>query len=230
MYMYWNRAAWLAAVAASLGVAWAAFGAVDSGIGIVFLPEYRGAIGNHLNRERELRFEEDVFAGETVKTGPGGSTALQFLDETRIQIGANSTVVLDEFVFDPNAGLQEATLNFGTGIFRIISNGSGADQRLRLRTPTAVLAIRGTKFILEIKPDGGTVVGILEGSVAAFPCGGEAASAEADQSLIVDASCTGTKVVDGIATSSTDPAVTSDISIPADGPEESHGGEKGGVE
>ncbi len=218
MHKYGSRAAWLAAVAASLGVAWAAIGAVDNGIGIVFLPEYKGAVGIQTNRERELRFEEDVFAGETVKTGPGGATALQFLDETRIQIGANSTVVLDEFVFDPNAGLQQATLNFGTGIFRIISNGSGSDQRLKLRTPTASLAIRGTKFMLEIKPDGGTVVGILEGEVAAFPCGGESASAEADQSLIVEASCTGTKVVEGNAISSTDPAVTSDVPVAADGP------------
>ena len=166
------RYALLSATAATaLGAGVMAFGAGDAGIGVVFMPEYKGALGVYSNRERELRYEEEVFATETVKTGPGGGTALQFLDETRLQVGANSTVVLDEFVFDPNAGFQMATLNFGVGAFRIISNRSGADNRFQLRTPTAVLAIRGTKFILEVGQDGGTIGGILEGAVMAPPCG-----------------------------------------------------------
>jgi len=212
--MRWSATLAAAVTAAVFGLALATQAAVVvPRIGIVFLPEYKGAKGVHPDLgTRELRFSEPVYAAETVRTGPGGSTALEFLDATRLQVGANSTVVLDEFVYDPDAGTAVATIEFGTGIFRYVGSGLGTDKNVQLRTPTTVLAIRGTKLIIFVDVDGSTTAAVLEGEVEATPCGGDPVAVESDFSVIVPASCTGATVVAGVATPSTDVAVTSDIS------------------
>src|SRR5262245_6333753 len=88
---------------------WAAFfaadarGAVVDPIGTVFYEQTQEAWGKPpQNDERELRYTDPVYHEELVRTGPSGGTALQFLDTTRLQVGANSSLVLDRYVFDPD--------------------------------------------------------------------------------------------------------------------------------
>ena len=188
-----------------------AVAAVDPEIGLVFQEEYRGAIGHHpAIGERPLQFTDPVYAAEVVRTGAQASTALQFLDDTRLQIGANSTVVLDKFVFDPDQGVTKGAIDFGAGIFRYVGSGLAKTEALELRTPTAVMGIRGTKLIIYVAADGATTVAVIEGAVKVDPCGGDDAVAEAGYSAIVPASCDGASLVAGVATPF-DPAVMADL-------------------
>jgi hypothetical protein len=38
---------------------------------------------------------------------------IRFADKTQIQLGANSTIVLDKFVYDPSSGTADAAIKFG---------------------------------------------------------------------------------------------------------------------
>ncbi len=142
----------------------------DDGIGLVFQEEYNGALGQLANDERELRYTDPVYRDERVSTGPESTTALQFLDATRLQVGANSALVLDRYVFDPDRGTGEAVISFGTGVFRFITGQMANKDGFRLQTPTAVMAIRGTKLIVAVYPDGTTQVAVVEGELEVDPC------------------------------------------------------------
>src|SRR5271168_1714482 len=72
----------------------------DPQIGSVVQREFTGAVGTRAASQsvEELTYTHDVFAGEKVNTADGASTVLRFSDQTQLQVGANSSLVLDSFV------------------------------------------------------------------------------------------------------------------------------------
>lgn len=180
-------------------------------IGHVFQRPYLGATGMRVASGSEnLYFNTTVYAGEAVITEGGGSTALKFHDGTGLQVGANSNVVLDRFVYDPDAGTADAVLNFSKGIFRFVS-GELRDDSMRLETPSATLAIRGTAFILAVDDAGNTDVWIIAGAVEGTSrAGGAPGTAHAGQSLTVTNGVPGVLITDG-RSGPHDPAVESGL-------------------
>ncbi len=146
----------------------------DQQIGNVVQKDFNGAKGLRVasTSADDLLFNHDVFAGETVKTSSSASTVIRFQDQTQIQVGANSSIVLDKFVYDPASGTGDAAIKFGTGVFRFITGDIKNKDAVKLTTPTTSLTIRGTKFVLAVAADGTTTVGVLEGVVEVAPCGG----------------------------------------------------------
>ena len=153
---------------------------------------------------------------------------IRFQDKTQIQVGANSSVVLDKFVYDPNSSTGDAAIKFSTGVFRFITGDIKNKDAVKLTTPTTSLTIRGTKFLLAVASDGGTTVGVIEGMVEVTPCGNGAAVHEnAGQAVRVDTACQATQVAMG--TVPTDPATVADYDVKEDrGDQPNGGGEHGG--
>lgn len=212
MNLFLRRLAGPAAVIAGLAAAGTGELRAEPAIGAVFQRPYLGAIGTRIDGTSEkLYFNTTVFAEETVHTGARAGTALRFADGTKLQVGANSTVVLDRFVYDPDGGAAEGVIRFSTGIFRFIS-GKMPKDALRLETPSATLAIRGTKFVLAVDDQGATDVWVIEGSVEAIPETGDPATAQAGQSLVIEPGRPGVTLVNG-RTAPHDPAVEDDLSF-----------------
>jgi hypothetical protein len=136
----------------------------------------------------------NVFEKEKVTTSPTGRTALQFLDNTRIQVGPNSTVVLDKYVYDPNRQVGEVGVNFSKGIFRFVTGGLKNKDGYDLKTPTATMVVRGTKVIVAVATDGKSEFTFLEGTGRIIPCGGDALDANTGQTLITTPKCDGVSV------------------------------------
>jgi len=183
-------------------------------IGGVVQQQFKGATGSRVGGAFEqLYFNRDVFAGETVRTPHDGSTVLQFADQTQLQVGQGSSVVLDRFVYDPNTGLGDEAISFSQGIFRFISGRTKNEGSTGLTTPTATLTIRGTKLIIYVANDGSTTVAIIEGAIDVAPCGGGAAvHGTAGQTIQVTAACNGARQV-SIDSLPKDPAVESDYAL-----------------
>ena len=189
-------------------------------IGMVFQPEYKGAIGQlPAGGEHELHFSEPIYAEEVVLTDARASTALEFLDKTQLRVGTNSTVKLDKFIYDPSTGDGAALLNFGVGAFRYVSGSLGKSKKMQLATPTAVLSIRGTELVIAVAPDGTTQVAVLDGEIEVTPCGGERGIAKAGETATVTSRCTGVSVTLGLAIPE-DETLFADLSniAPAAGP------------
>ncbi|USG61489.1 FecR domain-containing protein [Sneathiella marina] len=73
---------------------------------------------------------------------------ITFMDETILTIGENSTLVIDQFLYDPKKSVGRILLDAAQGPFRFISGGIGKmkDKRAEVKTSSATIGIRGTDF------------------------------------------------------------------------------------
>ena len=104
-----------------------------------------------------------LFQDDLVRTGNLGRAGLQFLDQTELEVGPNSSTKLDRFVFNPDKTASDVSINLAKGVFRFISGGQSRPNTYTLTTPHATLGIRGTKC--ELRVAGTTQVFCWEGYV-----------------------------------------------------------------
>jgi len=112
---------------------------------------------------RELRVGVDVFAHETVRTAEQSTARIVFEDQTKLEIGARSEVVLDRFVYDPNRSNSEVAVSIAKGIARF-TTGVLAHESYKISTPTATIGVRGTTLDTQVD-ERGTWVYVENGSV-----------------------------------------------------------------
>ena len=62
-----------------------------------------------------------VGLNDTLQTGANARLQVTFRDNTTLTLGENATVVVDRFVFDPDASVGEATLNATKGALRMVT-------------------------------------------------------------------------------------------------------------
>ncbi|MEZ5647458.1 MAG: FecR family protein [Alphaproteobacteria bacterium] len=106
-----------------------------------------------------------------VSTSVNALSRLLFVDDTTLTVGANSSMILDRFVYDPKTAKGEILVHMATGVFRFVS-GKMPKENVTLVTPGASIGIRGTDFIVEILGDGTTRVSVLHGRVIMTPTAG----------------------------------------------------------
>ena len=184
-------------------------------VGVVFQTEFNGALGRLNTNERDLLYTKPVYTNEVVHTGKQSSTALLFLDKTRLQVGANSDVVLDRYVYDPSSNIGNVAVNFSSGIFRFVTGKMKNKDGYGLKTPSGVMAIRGTKLIIYVDEKGNTITYVEVGEITAISCGGKKVDVHAGQSVLIPIDCSGVTVVEGNLTPP-DPAVVADLPVPQD--------------
>ena len=99
---------------------------------------------------------------DTVKT-KNGRTAIQFVDETRVDVTENSKLVIDEFVYDPNTSTGSLALKASFGTVRYASGqiAKNSRQNVKISTPTAVVGVRGTDFSLTVDETGNSTIILL---------------------------------------------------------------------
>jgi hypothetical protein len=146
-----------AAFSLSATVALAADG-VGEAMAVVDAARASGQIG-----ERTLAVGSRVFVGDLVATDDAGEAQLLFADGTRMVVGANSSLVIDEFLFRGDAAANKFAVRALGGAFRFIS-GEGGDDGYSIRTPTATIGVRGTAFDFTVSPSGETKVVLLAGT------------------------------------------------------------------
>ena len=132
---------------------------------------------------------------ELVETIVNGALHLQFLDQTSLRLGSASQVTLDRFVYDPDTGAGEMVLDLGEGVFRFIT-GKLDKRGIQLRTPVALIGIRGTDLVVRVGADGTTTVYMFRGSsVVTALRGGETAGLGVAMGVSVDPTGTVTEGV-----------------------------------
>ncbi|HIJ83823.1 MAG TPA: hypothetical protein HPQ00_06405, partial [Magnetococcales bacterium] len=119
--------------------------------------------------ERTVKEGDAIFKGDVLQTQKGGLVKLVFADGTSFQLGEEARAVIDKYIFDPAAKLGGFEATVTKGIFSFESGGiSGlnAGRHSAIKTPTAVIGIRGSQLSGEVTDDGSTTVvhtqGILD--------------------------------------------------------------------
>jgi hypothetical protein len=96
---------------------------------------------------------DPVYEKDTIKTGDGGSIGLTFVDNTVMSAGPNSEIDMSQYRFDSNnfngamlADVHQGTVTMVSGDIARSSPGA-----MRIKTPAAMLGVRGTRFAIEVK-------------------------------------------------------------------------------
>lgn len=123
---------------------------------------------------RNLFVGNDVVYRELLQTVEDGALHVQLADATELRLGSASTVVLDEFVYDPAADTGALVATVAKGVARFITGGT-ENGRFVVRTPVATVSPRGTEFSVWVEEDGSTRIWVQAGSVVVTPLEGEPA-------------------------------------------------------
>ena len=105
-----------------------------------------------------------VEADDNVRT-TAGKVGITFTDNTRVQINENSKLVIDSFVFDPNAkkSAGKLAMNVALGTVRYTSGkvAHNNPDSVKIKSPTATVAVRGTDFTLTVDEIGRSTIILL---------------------------------------------------------------------
>lgn len=113
---------------------------------------------------RTLAAAKPVYSGDRINTGGSGQAQIVFADDTKLVVGPNSSIVIDDFVFNKNNSVAKVSLQMTKGAFRFITGG-GPKRAYEIVTPTATLGIRGTAFDVAVGGRVGTGLLVFDGSV-----------------------------------------------------------------
>src|SRR5262245_44798742 len=97
------------------------------------------ATGSHAGT---LSGGSSVYSKETIRTGQTGQAGLQFKDNSNLNVGSNSSVHLDKFVYDPNKSASTVAIQATRGSFRFVT-GSQGKGNVQVKTPYGTLGVRG---------------------------------------------------------------------------------------
>ena len=89
--------------------------------------------------------------------------AITFLDESVVKLTEHSQLLIDEYIYDPDPSKSKMSLNFALGTARFITGNLNRidKQNIKLSTPTANIAIRGTDFTATVDELGRSLIILL---------------------------------------------------------------------
>jgi hypothetical protein len=116
---------------------------------------------------RDLRARSDVHADELIETVKSAEVLIRFEDGTTLGLGAESTIYLDELVYDGGAG-DSMVLTITQGFFHFVT-GDIAPEAVVIETPAMIIGIRGTDLAIGVDGNGTSTVGVRDGAATATP-------------------------------------------------------------
>ena len=93
-----------------------------------------------------------VQPGDVLVTGKDGQMSLTFIDDTRFAVGPNSRISVDQFDYNRTTQAGTFLTSVNRGSLAVISGqiAKSRQDAMKVRTPTSLLGVRGTKFIVEV--------------------------------------------------------------------------------
>ncbi|MGB7976729.1 MAG: FecR domain-containing protein [Roseiarcus sp.] len=122
---------------------------------------------------RVIEIGTQVVANEKIQTTASGSVQVLFIDKTTLNVGPNSTLVIDRFVYNPATTKGELALSLGKGVVRVVGGIATHSEGATIRTPVAAIGLRGGIAIISHSGANGThaILGFGRMSVTSL-CGG----------------------------------------------------------
>jgi hypothetical protein len=89
-----------------------------------------------------------------------GKVKITFKDNTIVSVTESSSLVIDDFVYDPKSKAGKLGLKAAAGTVRYVSGAVAHNNpnAVKINTPTAAIAVRGTDFIMSVNEVGSSMV------------------------------------------------------------------------
>jgi hypothetical protein len=93
-----------------------------------------------------------LLAQDVLHTGADGRLAFILRDGTRISLGSNSEMKLDQFVYEPAQNNYALVLDLAKGVLAYISGkiAKFSPEAVKLQTPVGIIGVRGTHFAVAL--------------------------------------------------------------------------------
>jgi len=114
--------------------------------------------------ERVLQTGFRMYRNELVRTGPQAQAELKLDDNTKLALGPDAELLLDEYAVAASSDTKTIALKILKGTLRFLT-GNNASKSYKIETPSATIGVRGTVFDVYVAPDGGTFVLLHRGAV-----------------------------------------------------------------
>jgi hypothetical protein len=119
-------------------------GRIKAASGTVFVVRQKAAI--------PAKIGQPLMEGDGLRTGADGQVAITLQDETRVSLGPNSEISLDQFVYAPGEGRMRFVMRIARGLIAYVSGRIAklSPDAVRLETPSGILGVRGTRLAIRI--------------------------------------------------------------------------------
>lgn len=96
-----------------------------------------------------------IEVADRVRTGADGSVGVTLRDSTLLSAGPNSLLVIDKFAFDNTTQEGNMSIAIRKGTLSVASGriAKRTPESVDFHTPTSVLGVRGTEFVVEVAGD-----------------------------------------------------------------------------
>jgi hypothetical protein len=99
-----------------------------------------------------------VQPSDVIVTGADGSAGVTFTDNSLVSVGPNSVFAIDKYSFDTTTHVGEFEGNLKKGRLAAISGKmvKQSPESMKIRTPSAIMGVRGTEFVVQVDDAGNT--------------------------------------------------------------------------
>ena len=112
-----------------------------------------------------LKAGDNVYFGDIIKADSQSKSQVLLLDETVITLGEQTTIIMDEFIYDPNKQNGKIISTVLKGSVKVLSGkiSRGNPEDLVIKTPAGSIGTRGTEFQTIVDENEGTSQVLLIG-------------------------------------------------------------------
>ena len=133
--------------------AWAEIGSVTEASGTAIIKRGKDTI--------QIAKGTQIKVNDKVET-KNGKVKIVFKDDTNVTVTESSSLVIDDFVYDPKSGAGKLGLKAAAGTVRYVSGSIAKDPKnVKINTPTAAIAVRGTDFVMAVSETGGSMIMLM---------------------------------------------------------------------
>jgi hypothetical protein len=136
-----------------VGTSWADIGSVTEASGTAIIKRGKDTI--------QIAKGTEIKTNDKVET-KNGKVKIVFKDDTNVTVTESSSLVIDDFVYDPKSGAGKLGLKAAAGTVRYVSGSIAKDPKnVKINTPTAAIAVRGTDFVMAVSETGASMIMLM---------------------------------------------------------------------
>jgi hypothetical protein len=133
--------------------AWAEIGSVTESTGTAIIKRGKDTI--------QIAKGTEIKTNDKIET-KNGKVKIVFKDDTNVTVTESSSLIIDDFVYDPKSGAGKLGLKAAAGTVRYVSGSIAKDPKnVKINTPTAAIAVRGTDFVMAVSETGASMIMLM---------------------------------------------------------------------